>query len=259
MQILRHHPPHPMPTRQDRLRLGMMHLSPNGLSEQWLLRHLGDRHWDLIAAAVGQEGIAFRDADGAQVYAAFCATSLDLPGQARAQLGTCVDIHSTLFQVTPRRLGSLHTLTGAGGDIGTVMMISSFLSHDETGSNRRLLRNDLPGLGVLASAPDRVMGFHDYARGHSRALRQSAEFGPRIMSYTPIPALDFNAVGLLYFPTFSRIAEMARPTLGPLCHRDVVYVSNLNPGETIHVHGTGNGPLTLATDDRPLAIVTTGG
>jgi hypothetical protein len=225
MQILRHHPPHPMPTRQDRLRFGMMHLSPNGLSEQWLLRHLGDRHWDLIAAAVGQEGIAFRDADGAQVYAAFCATSLDLPGQARAQLGTCVDIHSTLFQVTPRRL----------------------------------LRNDLPGLGVLASAPDRVMGFHDYARGHSRALRQSAEFGPRIMSYTPVPALDFNAVGLLYFPTFSRIAEMARPTLGPLCHRDVVYVSNLNPGETIHVHGTGNGPLTLATDDRPLAIVTTGG
>ena len=85
MQILRHHPPHPMPTRQDRLRLGMMHLSPNGLSEQWLLRHLGDRHWDLIAAAVGQEGIAFRDADGAQVYAAFCATSLDLPGQARAR------------------------------------------------------------------------------------------------------------------------------------------------------------------------------
>jgi probable biosynthetic protein (TIGR04098 family) len=103
------------------------------------------------------------------------------------------------------------------------------------------------------------MGFHDYARGHSRALRQSAEFGPRIVSYTPVSALDFNAVGLLYFPTFSRIAEMARPTLGPLCHRDVVYVSNLNPGETIHVHGTGDSPLTLATDDRPLAIVTTGG
>ncbi|WP_116134714.1 Pnap_2097 family protein [Tropicimonas sp. IMCC34043] len=245
MLALRPHPC-PVPERREALRLGMMQLSPFGLSEPWLLRHLGDRHWELIAEASGLSGTAFRDDTGRPVYAAFCATSLHLERHRDARLGASLEIVSTLHQVAPHRIGSVHHLFGPEGCLGRLSMISCFLSHDESGSNRRLLRNRLPGLRALPPAPAGLAGFHESARVCARRMRPAPATAPELARYTPVPAHDFNAAGLLYFPTFSRAAEMAQPAQAPLLSREVVYLGNLDTGETISARAASDCVLLVA-------------
>ena len=50
------------PKLPDRITLGMPHLSANGLSEGWLLKELGHRHWFLLAEAAGMAVPDFRTA-----------------------------------------------------------------------------------------------------------------------------------------------------------------------------------------------------
>ena len=53
--------------------LGMPQLCLGGLSETWLLKDIGHRHWTLLGYALGQSLPEFEDASGAAVHAAFSA------------------------------------------------------------------------------------------------------------------------------------------------------------------------------------------
>lgn len=77
---------------REQIPVGMRMLSPSGLSEQWLLRTCGDIHWEMIAQALGQQDTVFHDAEGRAVYAAFCATDLQLERPRKMLLGTSLDI-----------------------------------------------------------------------------------------------------------------------------------------------------------------------
>lgn len=242
----------PAPESRAGLTLGMAQLSPFGLSEQWLLRDCGDRHWGLIAEAAGS-GMAFHSADGTPVYAAFCATSVALA--TAPKLGSQAEVQSRLFDVAPHRIGSVHHITGPSGKLATVRMISCFLSHDGSGSNRRLFRNTLAGLDDLPPPPADLVGLLDRSRVLARMAR-ATQGDETLLQYTPLPALDFNAVGLLYFPVFSKIAEMAAQTT-PLQHRTVVHLGNIDPGETVTVSRAGP-QLLLQAGDRTIGITESG-
>ena len=237
------------PTCSEQIILGMAQLSPFGVSEQWLLRHCGDRHWSLIADAIGSS-MAFRDDDGHPVYAAFCATSVRFQGIA--VLGETALTTSAIFQVAPQRVGSTHTVIGANGVLATVQMITCFLRHDERGSNRSLLRSNLRGLEDLPKPPQAFFAFSEASRKIARDARAELKAAP-IFDYTPNPTLDFNAVGLLYFPTFSQIAELAAPTQG-VERRDVVYLGNVDLGESVSVSKSGRR-LLLHVGPRLIGVV----
>lgn len=242
------------------LPLGMAQLSPAGLSEQWVLRFCGDQHWALIAKALGQRSAVFHAADGRPVYAAFCATSLRLPAPSRALLGQDARIESKLFAVSDTRTGSQHRILVAGKVVAELWMISTFVSHDASGSNTRIYRNNVLGEMHLPEAEAGLMQLDGAARDTARRLRKSWPCGAQpIYTERPTPSLDFNAVGLLYFPTFSRIAEQAdylrtgRPDPAP--GRDVVYLGNINQGDTVHV--CDHGPMMVMTrgDGTPIAVL----
>ncbi|NIZ14904.1 hypothetical protein HCZ87_16165 [Phaeobacter sp. HF9A] len=239
-----------------RLPLGMAQLSPTGLSEQWLLRFCGDQHWALIAKALGLREAVFQAVDGCPVYAAFCATSLRFQALSQPLLGQDAQILSRLFAVSDTRTGSTHQVVVAGKVIAELSMISSFVSHDASRSNTRIFRNNVLGEMQLLPAGDGLMMLDRQARETARGLRKTAPLdAPAHYSERPVPALDFNAVGLLYFPTFSRIAEAAayarsaRPA--PVLGRDVIYLGNINQGDTVHV--ADHGAISVMTrGDRGL-------
>src|SRR5262245_39309462 len=53
------------------LAIGMPQLGPYGLSENWLLRHLGDLHWRMICDALGSRSADITDEHVNRLYAAF--------------------------------------------------------------------------------------------------------------------------------------------------------------------------------------------
>src|ERR1700722_768337 len=56
--------------------LGMPHLCMIGLSETWLLKECGHRHWFLLAEAAGLAAPDFRDPAGDPIYAAFLSVAV---------------------------------------------------------------------------------------------------------------------------------------------------------------------------------------
>lgn len=245
-----------------KLSLGMAHLSPAGLSEQWLLRHCGDQHWSLIAQALGQDSAMFRSPDGRAVYAAFATTSLRSHVVGQPLLGRSVTLASSLFAVSDTRTGSRHKVDLNGTCLAEVSMISTFVSHDDCGSNTRIFRNRVLGEMQLPAADPDLADLDQSARATSRRLRGGVvDDAQRVYSERPAPMLDFNAVGLLYFPTFSRIAETAACAHGaadtPVTQRDVVYLGNINQGDEVTVYGAGRQSILTRQDGAPIAVVQT--
>lgn len=233
----------------------MAQLSPFGLSEQWVLRDAGDRHWSLIADAMGQGQAVFTDDSGQPIYAAFCTTSLEL-GPARPQLGERIEISATLHAVSAARIGSSHVLRRDGQVVARLLMISTFVGRDESGSNRRIVRRAPLRAPDLPSAPEPLAALDARSRKVARALRYQMHktFDGCV---TPVPSLDFNAAGLLYFPTFSRLAETVRPANGSLRGREIVYMGNIDPGDGICLRQADGATLMTRTDGAPLALVRT--
>ncbi len=244
------------------LPLGMAQLSLGGLSEQWVLRFCGDRHWALIAKALGQRSAVFRAADGRPVYAAFCTTSLRFHTLSQPLLGQDARIVSGLFAVSDTRTGSRHQVVVAGKVVAELSMISTFVSHDASGSNTRIFRNTVLGDMQLPPAEAGLTQLDGQARDTAREFRRYApDPAQAVHSERPTPSLDFNALGLLYFPTFSRIAETAAysgaPRSGPVLRRDVVYLGNINQGDTVYVFDHGPISVMARGDGAPIAAVRT--
>lgn len=247
-------------TLGSRLAIGMRHLTAMGLSEQWLLRECGDRHWQLIANAMGLARAVFRGPDGRPAYAAFCATSVELQSLGAEALGASAHLASSLHAVSPVQLGSVHLLECEGRVVARLSMISIFVSHDGSGLNRAIRRNQ-PLIDLcLPVAPAGIEALAQAARSIARGLRDGGPQGPLVHSETP-PPTDFNAVGLLYFPSFTRIAQSAeaktRVANLPIARRDVVYLGNVDPGERLFVHRADRALVMRRGDDKPVAWILT--
>ncbi|WP_058238190.1 Pnap_2097 family protein [Shimia marina] len=214
----------------------MAHLAPQGISEDWWLKYLGDVHWQLIAQAVGQNTTVFRDRRGRQLYAAFCATEFEQTHPSLARLGEEVDVHSELRSAGRSRIQSNHILCIHGTEIARFRLVSTFVAHVEAGVNASVRRATPYLIPVLDPATD------DFAtRAAALAKRQKSEIGDdtiKTTPYTPIGS-DFNAVGLLYFPSFTRVFDEVAfegetsMRWNPVKYRKIVYLANIELGEQV--------------------------
>ncbi|WP_424966503.1 Pnap_2097 family protein [Dinoroseobacter sp. S375] len=241
---------HPGPVRREtRLTLGMAQLAYRGLAEDWWLRHLGDVHWQLIADAVGQHSTVFRDAAGRQIYAAFCATEFEQLDPEAAALGSETTLCSELWAVARSRLQSVHRLVIGGQKVARMRLISTFVTHLEQGVNASVCRANPYLLPVLPQAPD---GFAERSSALAKAQRADPRIGTPKLELHPCTGSDFNAVGLLYFPSYTRLFEQAAQRLDPRAdwrpvrRRCVTYFSNIETGETVHAAQMPDSPGHLA-------------
>lgn len=232
------------------IRLGMPHLSGCGLSENWLLKELGHRHWTMLAETAGSEGPDFRDEEGRPVYAAFCAVRL---GDARLELGAengRLVIRSALRRVSRTQIESRHELLIDGRAAGTLEMISTFIKRTGRG-NHCVARVALDGLMPVDPAPSELAALAASLR--SKRLSRHLGFdlaadtrGIAEFTFDPCPEQDFNGAGFLYFPSFPAFVDRAEWQIdrhrASLAGRETFYYGNVDPGEDIRVILVGEQP-----------------
>lgn len=227
--------------------LGMPHLSLKGLSETWLLKECGHRHWLMIAAAAGRALPDFRDADGEPVYAAFCAATI-----RNAKFGVMGEndelaFSSDLARISGAQFVSLHRLSCDGRLVGEVELVSVFVKRRERGKNRSIARVSLEGLPPIRKSErfDRAAG----VAAMIRSDRWTAYFGferakgrcEAQLRIRPCPSQDFNGAGFLYFAAFQSFVDRAEWELLEdaslvdymTIDRDIIYHGNIEPGERI--------------------------
>lgn len=215
--------------------LGMPHLALNGLSETWLLKELGHRHWLHLARMTGRDVPSFRDTQGHVVYAAFRSVELTDADLARARENDVLHIHTALSRISRTQVRSRHELVIDGLPIGAVTMISVFVHRNGGSSNHTVARVEIDGLPAMEgeSAPPASSG-----------QRPTPPQGPgKRWDFTPCPSQDFNGAGFLYFTSFPAFVDRAEWAIDAqwACHavtrvREVAYHANLDPGEAICLH-----------------------
>jgi len=229
--------------------VGMPQLSRNGLSETWLLKEAGHRHWQMLADAFGLALPAFRDRDGATLYATFTGLSMTGADLDRVAEHDRLRFSGRIARVSRTQYQSVQHVTRDGHSVATLALLSIFLRRAVPGDNRSVLRalphpsppmlTDVPPGAPLAPLCQRFRR-EDWEehRGFRRADRQ------RTLSVCvdPCPHGDFNGAGFLYFASFQTILDRAewalfRDVSATLvsAERDLFYFGNINPGERLTV------------------------
>jgi probable biosynthetic protein (TIGR04099 family) len=232
-----------------RYRAGMPQLSYTGLSENWLLKECGHRHWEALAAHAGRDVPDFVGDDGAPSYAAFTAIRLRAATFDAIAENDAFDIGTTLCRTGSARHFSRHWLRRDDALHCVVSMSSTFVRREEVRNNRSVSRATLATLsGATATAPDEATamarlgkrlraGELDESTGLSPADRVDAD----PLHFLPCPNNDFNGADFLYFASFQAFVDraewqrhcFAEPPL--VTRRDLFYYGNVNVGEPIVV------------------------
>lgn len=228
--------------------LGMPHLNPFGLSETWLMKELGHRHWLMLAREMDMGDADFRTPDNREAYAAICATSLS---QARLELARANDvlvIHSSISQVSRTQHASIHHVSVGVGVIAVVEILSAFVARAKCGDNRSLTKMGLTtGRAQPLLSNSLAAAAAAFRRGQSDvgSVISLAELtAVKAMTIRPTLQEDFNGAGLLYFANFQALASRAiEDALPPskLIQRDVFFHGNINPGDAIELTVRASG------------------
>jgi probable biosynthetic protein (TIGR04099 family) len=226
--------------------LGMPHLSLGGLSETWLLKECGHRHWFQLAAAAGLARPNFRDDAGEPIYAAFLAVSVRDAALDAVREHDELVIASQLARISRTQFTSLHRLSVRTRSIAEVVMTSTFVKRAQKGRNHSIVRVEVSDLAPLAPEPH-ATAFVAEAAGlrsnrwctHLGFERSKAAVVDRFV-LDPCPGQDFNGADFLYFASFQAFVDRAewaffRPDapFPTTRRRDIVYRGNIDPGEGV--------------------------
>jgi probable biosynthetic protein (TIGR04098 family) len=246
------------PAAPRRVRLGMPHLDVGGLSEGWLLRHVGDLHWEAIARRLGVATDEIRDDGRQRIYP----TVVALRARYESPLSEVRenDILDAAVEVMPcgRACAQGRVTVVAGPARLSIELVTTFALRQADGTMRaaipaaRLAARWAPvqtpsRLALLARAARRGEPVDDAFAG-PWLIQEDAPLGR--VRQEPSPYTDYNGAGLLYFAAFPTIADtterllvrqlgLERPgaadwalATSPVA-RDVFYYGNLPLGEAL--------------------------
>lgn len=232
------------------VKIGMPHLALAGLSENWLLKECGHRHWFLLAAAAGEPFPNFRDAVGDQVYAVFRAVRVKDARLDAVQENDDLSFTSTLSRISRTQFESRHVLTCRGCKVGEVDMISSFVKRQVANVNRSIARVTLDAFPFAGTAEPSVflqgaaaLWSDDWSEHFGFHRERPHDHGTIVVR--PNPSADFNGAGFLYFSSFAALADQAEWDIldGPLslttARRELFYYGNIEAGEKVSVQVNG--------------------
>lgn len=172
-----------------------------------------------------------------------------------------------LYRVAHGRLASLLRIYVGSDIVGRMILVSTFVGRSEHGTNRSVVRRSPRALAMPPEAPLAVRRVAEMASAAARDIRNDhlkLSGISQTQKVLPCPATDFNAAGLLYFPSYSALADRALFQAGEkntsmITCRHVVYLGNIEPGECMNIKFQ-NFPKGLVivqrgADSRPLAVM----
>lgn len=250
---------------------GMPQLCYSGLSENWLLKECGHRHWLAMAHSLGQPQPEFRDAQGCKVYAAFTLVRITDALLERVEEHDAFSIETLCQPAGRAQHYSQHALRVHGQLAARVEMLSAFVRREQAGNNRSVVRAVMATPHAATVQPELTTASEAFVRrGRERRAGvfedavEARETVAHETVFTPCPHSDFNGADLLYFSTFQALVDRAewawmlsagasgRPAR--LLERELVFYGNLNLGDGVRtglrIHAAHEGQLAHYSELR---------
>ena len=246
-------PPDPSPDVAGPVTVGMPQLALNGLSELWLAKECGHRHWLMLAELFGQRLPDFRDSEGATLYATFTGLSLSDARLDHVAEHDRLDISGGIVRISRTQYLSIQTIHANDRPVGTVTLQSIFLKRATEGDNLSVLRACPHPAPRFVAAPTAESPFASLCRSfrrdnweEHRTFRRDRRCPDGEVLVDPCPTADFNGAGFLYFASFLAIMDRAdwalERTAGTdwlTTGRELFYYGNINPGDRVIVRRCG--------------------
>lgn len=221
--------------------LGMPHLNGSGLSETWLMKELGHRHWLMLARHLGIDNADFRTAEGEEAYAAICATSLAAARFDTVCANDILTIHSRLSAVSRTQTSTRHELSVYGRSVGTVELISTFVHRRIKGNNHSIARVTLRGAQAqrfeFSPLAQNAADIRNGRLGTHFGFPVFANEALRTFKFYPSTSQEFNGAGLFYFAEYQALVDRALenwfPGRGPVVQREVYFLGNIEKNESV--------------------------
>lgn len=240
--------------------LGMPQMALGRLSENWLLKELGDLHWERLCRSLGVRSDEITDSADRRLYATFVRVRL----QFADSLADFVEGDELRFAIGLRRYGRasvLSTIKVVGStSSATATMLSTFSFRSEN-DNTSLARSE-PRAEFDASirpVTETPAFFAEYSTIRKRyATSTAAQSGGAKASYRLNPFTDSNGAGLLYFASYQSTHDMLSLPASeqPTKRRDIYYFRNSGLDDTIEMARAEAGDLLFRrSDGAAIALV----
>lgn len=232
----------------------MPHMAFGGLSENWLLKAIGENHWNASAGYFGLKHPDFRDQSKRRLYASFVAVRLRELGLSEVREFDDLQVTCRLSRVADAQLASRQEMRCKGRSVGCAEMLLSFMTRKTEGCNRTVERGKIVRTGaatteVASVKSDLREAFRlmraDSWTSHLGFFRDNRKALERFR-VRPCPNNDFNGARFLYFANYQALVDRAEwewfgqcSPLFSTVSRDLFYHGNINLGESVSVYMQG--------------------
>lgn len=181
-----------------KIKLGMPHLTYNGLDPVWLSKTLGDQHWNLL------KDIKSFNLENQRLYASFFASEINFNhGQNHFAENDTLDVHSKIFKFNNLIYRSMHTF-GVDGNVATATFDSVFVKKDMVSGNLIKDEPSAPSSKIIDSVDETFLD------EHSKIKKQLATIDIKNLTELQFsPETYFNGVKILYCSNYIQLVLLS--------------------------------------------------
>jgi probable biosynthetic protein (TIGR04098 family) len=208
---------------EKRCRLEMPQLAMGGLSEFWLLKEIGRRHWEHVFAHLGVSPTEFCHSDGSRIYPTFARIRFSASKPLRRfQENELLDIASVRFKRAAGYSFSEFEIKSAESHLITTEALSIDARRRGKGNGLARTASQQPPQELLAEP---LWVEFDQAKREFAASRDTTGLNggrKRVHEYIHEinPYYEVNGVNLLYFAAHPIIANLAERDLAKRNHAE---------------------------------------
>ena len=233
------------------VRVGMPQMALGYLSENWLLKELGDLHWDKLCSSLQRQSSDLVDSQGRRLYATFVRICVELDGT----LKDFPEGDEMNFAIDMSRFGrstvqSTIAIEGRHSS-GKATLLTTFSVRTREDSNALMKSEPAGEYQDIDSASDVSPFLTEYSAIRSEYGRSTGENQPKPSDvYRINPFTDSNGANLLYFAAYQSVADFLALRRYPdeadlfMKQRDIHYFRNSDLKDAIYLE-----PLSRTRSD----------
>jgi probable biosynthetic protein (TIGR04098 family) len=241
--------------------INMPQMALTGLSESWLMKEIGNCHWQMLSDDLGLKSDEILDEYGNRLYASFIRISFEGNSSIKDfRENEYLDIFGTIQQINSMIYHSKININCGNKSI-KCLLTTSFTSRESESDNTKLTKGvprtrDDGKIGTIADMPSHVLEIIKYKKAkienvalNEHKINLTNEFIYKQI-YNLNPYTDINGVGLLYYAAYPLISDVCELQFfnnsnGSKRHwalrsatvsRDIIYLGNCNIDDIIYYH-----------------------
>lgn len=236
-------------TDNESIEIGMPQMANSALSESWLLKYIGNKHWFLLSEGFNKKSSEFKDEYGNRIYATFVRINYSTTALNEFQENEIINFNSIIEGFGSNTFISNIVGNGSNKEIKATLLTT--FSTRANKNNNEISKSNLDlfpnTIGQLSKTPILLNDYRLLRKGLIDEIPSNFGVFPNTdnviftCEYDVNPYYDINGVGLLYYAAYPIVSDSCclkyfkdyKSHSYQTIYRDIFYFANCNPTDNI--------------------------